>query len=42
LIQEGFLQRTSRGRVALERTYKHLNIKKRKPNSQGSLFYDEV
>jgi Holliday junction DNA helicase RuvB len=42
LIQEGFLQRTARGRVALERTYKHLNIKKRKPNSQGSLFYDEV
>ncbi|MEA2076749.1 MAG: Holliday junction branch migration DNA helicase RuvB [Candidatus Marinimicrobia bacterium] len=42
LIQEGFLQRTSRGRVALDRTYKHLNIKKRKPNSQGSLFYDEV
>lgn len=42
LIQEGFIQRTSRGRVALERTYKHLNIKKRKPHSQGSLFYDEV
>ena len=42
LIQEGFLQRTARGRVALDRTYKHLKIKKRKSNSQGSLFYDEV
>jgi Holliday junction DNA helicase RuvB len=42
LIQEGFLQRTARGRVALERTYTHLNIKKRKPNSQGSLFHDEI
>jgi len=42
LIQEGFLQRTARGRVALDRTYKHLNLKRRKPNSQGSLFYDEV
>ncbi len=42
LIQEGFLQRTARGRIALDRTYKHLHLKKRKPNSQGSLFYDEV
>jgi Holliday junction DNA helicase RuvB len=42
LIQEGFLQRTARGRVALDRTYKHLHIKKRKSNSQGSLFYDEI
>ena len=28
LIQEGFLQRTARGRVALERTYTHLNMEK--------------
>ncbi|MDZ7797901.1 MAG: Holliday junction branch migration DNA helicase RuvB [Candidatus Marinimicrobia bacterium] len=42
LIQEGFVQRTARGRIALDRTYKHLNIKKYKSNSQGSLFYDEI
>ncbi len=42
LIQEGFLQRTARGRVALERTYTHLNMEKQKPNSQGSLFNDEI
>ena len=42
LIQEGFLQRTARGRVVLERTYTHLNMEIQKPNSQGSLFNDEV
>jgi Holliday junction DNA helicase RuvB len=42
LIQEGFIQRTSRGRIALDRTYKHLNLKRGKPISQGSLFNDEV
>ncbi len=42
LIQEGFLQRTARGRVALDRTYQHLQLSKRKSNSQGSLFYDEI
>jgi len=42
LIQEGFLQRTARGRVALDRTYRHLNLKKRKPNPQESLFHDEI
>lgn len=42
LIQEGFLQRTARGRVALERTYTHLNMEKQKPTSQGSFFNDEI
>ena len=28
LIKEGYIQRTSRGRIALEKTYKYLNIKK--------------
>ncbi len=42
LIQEGFLQRTARGRVALERTYTHLKVEKQKPTSQGSLFNDEI
>ena len=27
LIKEGYIQRTSRGRIALEKTYKYLNIK---------------
>ena len=26
LIKEGYIQRTSRGRIALEKTYKYLNI----------------
>jgi Holliday junction DNA helicase RuvB len=26
LIKEGFIQRTSRGRIALPKAYKHLNI----------------
>jgi holliday junction DNA helicase RuvB len=42
LIQEGFLQRTARGRVALDRTYRHLHLKKHKTHSQESLFHDEV
>jgi len=29
LIQEGFIQRTSRGRIALDRTYDHYNLKKK-------------
>ena len=28
LIKEGFIQRTSRGRIALDKTFKYLNIKK--------------
>lgn len=37
LIQEGFLQRTPRGRVATQRAYNHLGIEAPKGN-QGSLF----
>ncbi|MEA1986666.1 MAG: Holliday junction branch migration DNA helicase RuvB [Candidatus Marinimicrobia bacterium] len=41
LIQEGFIQRTSRGRIALDRTYSHYNIdRKNITNKQGSLFND--
>ena len=29
LIKEGYIQRTSRGRIALEKTYKYLNIKQK-------------
>ncbi len=37
LIQEGFLQRTSRGRVATRRAYEHLGISP-PPGQAGSLF----
>jgi holliday junction DNA helicase RuvB len=37
LIQEGFLQRTPRGRVATSRAYEHLGIKPR-PGTPGRLF----
>lgn len=33
LLQEGYVKRTSRGRVVTEKTYKHFNI-----NNQGTLF----
>ncbi len=42
LIQEGFLKRTSRGRLALIRAYEHLNIKISNPKIQETLFNDEV
>jgi len=42
LIQEGFLKRTSRGRMALVRAYEHLNIKLTNPKIQETLFNDEV
>ena len=29
LIKEGYIQRTSRGRIALEKTYKYLNIEQK-------------
>ena len=40
LIQEGFLVRTPRGRVATAQAFAHLNVEmpKRNPNGQGSLF----
>jgi Holliday junction DNA helicase RuvB len=38
LIQQGFLQRTPRGRVATLAAYQHLGVAPR--NSAGSLFSD--
>jgi Holliday junction DNA helicase RuvB len=37
LIQEGFLQRTPRGRIATRRAYEHLGLRYR-PGSMGTLF----
>jgi Holliday junction DNA helicase RuvB len=37
LIQEGFLQRTPRGRIATRRAYQHLGYKQR-PGTTGTLF----
>ena len=37
LIQEGFLQRTQRGRVATDRAYRHLGLDRRNP-SEPTLF----
>jgi Holliday junction DNA helicase RuvB len=37
LIQEGFLQRTPRGRIATRRAYQHLGYKQR-PGATGTLF----
>jgi len=38
LIQRGFLQRTSRGRMATELSYNHLKIKRKKNENQDLLF----
>lgn len=38
LIQEGYLKRTSRGRVATELAYKHLKVKPPMGGGMGSLF----
>jgi len=38
LIQEGFLQRTPRGRVATERAYRHLGLQARPPEANRTLF----
>jgi Holliday junction DNA helicase RuvB len=38
LLQEGYLQRTPRGRMATDRAYAHLGVERREPGSpQGSL-----
>jgi Holliday junction DNA helicase RuvB len=37
LLQEGFIQRTPRGRIATEKAYKHMNLPKQPPK-QGRLF----
>ncbi|WP_186755798.1 Holliday junction branch migration DNA helicase RuvB [Echinicola salinicaeni] len=41
LIQEGYLKRTSRGRVATELAYKHLNIRPNFGVQNGPLFGDQ-
>ena len=38
LIKEGFIQRTSRGRKALEKTFTYLNVKKPANSDQKNLF----
>ena len=38
LIKEGFIQRTSRGRTALEKTFKYLDISNPNDKSQSKLF----
>jgi Holliday junction DNA helicase RuvB len=40
LIQQGYLQRTPRGRVATVSAYRHLGLSAPKPGSAGSLFGD--
>ena len=38
LIKEGFIQRTSRGRKALEKTFTYLNVEKSDNGDQENLF----
>ena len=38
LIKEGFIQRTSRGRVALDKTFRYLNVENTGKNNQKNLF----
>ena len=38
LIKEGFVQRTSRGRKALDKTFTYLDIEKTNDNDQVDLF----
>lgn len=40
LIQEGYLMRTSRGRIATEKSYKHLGLKYRGENSPQTDLFD--
>ena len=42
LLQEGFLMRTPRGRLATARAWEHLGKKPRRSASQSALFGDEV
>jgi Holliday junction DNA helicase RuvB len=37
LLQEGFIHRTPRGRLATARAFEHLGLKQR-PSAQGSIF----
>ena len=38
LIKEGFIQRTSRGRKALIKTFQYLDVEPPKDNNQANLF----
>ncbi len=38
LIKEGFIQRTSRGRKALDKTFSYLDVEKPDNNSQVKIF----
>ena len=38
LIKEGFIQRTSRGRTALDKTFSYLDVEKPDNNSQVKIF----
>ena len=38
LIKEGYIQRTPRGRVALEKSFNFLNIDKKNLNNQTNIF----
>ena len=40
LIQEGYLMRTARGRVATEKAYKHIGVKYRGENSPQTDMFD--
>ncbi|HJD86817.1 MAG TPA: Holliday junction branch migration DNA helicase RuvB, partial [Empedobacter falsenii] len=40
LIQEGYLMRTARGRVATEKAYKHIGVKYRGENSPQTDLFD--
>lgn len=42
LLQKGFIARTSRGRIALELSYKHLGRKRRKGDNQLDIFGDRA
>lgn len=42
LIQEGFIKRTSKGRIALLRAYEHLNVEFSNTKRQETLFNDEI
>jgi Holliday junction DNA helicase RuvB len=41
LIQQGYLQRTSRGRIATALSYRHFGLAPREPGAAGELFGDE-
>ena len=41
LIQQGFLQRTSRGRIATALSYRHFGLRRRRAGAAGDLFPGE-